>query len=150
MANNAPATFNVGRDGQAQIVWNGTTLQLPNLTSISFTPNFASVKSTPLNNAPLERKLPQGHSIKISFDRTDATIEKVAAAAEAGFWASGTSAGGTSPTNSLFLYITEVSGAQTVRNYMNCAFALSNSGSFTVESAIKMEIDGFASQMVVM
>lgn len=140
----------MGRDAQAVIVWNGITLQLPDLTEISVTPESETVKTKPLNNAPLARIIPQGHSIKIMFDRSDATVETVMAAAEAGFWSQGTIAGGTSPNGSLIIYITEVAGNVTARNYINCAFFLANAGSFSASSPIKMEITGFASQMIVM
>ena len=148
MAN--PVTFTVGRDGSAVIIWNGSTITLPNLTRIKTTPKFTTIKSKPVNTGPQTRMLPDGHEIEVSFDRTDPSIELLASQSEAGYWNSGTAAGTTTNNGSLFLYINESNGAQTIKNYQQVAWALTDSGTYDADNPVKMEIKGEASIMTVM
>jgi hypothetical protein len=149
MAASNLATFTVGRDGQAVIVWNGNTLTLPNLTTIKVTPKFDDIMSKPLNTPPQKRQPPAGHDISVTFDRTDNSVEAIASLAETGYWAVGSAAGGTTNNGAMFLYINETNGSVTTRNYQMVSWALVDAGSFDADKAVKMELKGFASQMMV-
>jgi hypothetical protein len=143
-------TFTVGRDCTAVLTSPyGTNVTLPLETQIDTTPEYSTASSVPLNTPPIERYIPKGHRIKIMSDRADATLDQLFSQIEAGWWANGTPDGGTNASATLYIYINEAAGGQTVIEYAGMSISLSNSGSISPDSPVKQEITGFAQTRIV-
>jgi len=141
--------FTVGRDASAVLIApNGSTITLPALTQISEKPQYKQVTSEPLDLPPERRYLPAGHEMTLSFDRVDGAVDNYFSQIEAGWWANGTSDGGTAPTGAMFVYVTNPDGSQSTHNYQGLSFGLTDGGTFTVDQVVKMEISGFAGKKV--
>lgn len=140
--------FTVGRDCTAVLISPiGAAITLPALTQIGTKPQYKQVTSEPLNSPPERRYLPSGHEVTLSFDRVDGSVESYFSLIEAGWWANGTSDGGTGPNGALFVYVTNPDGSLSTRNYQGLSFGLTDAGTFTVDQVVKQEISGFAGQM---
>ncbi|HTQ71011.1 MAG TPA: hypothetical protein VMH92_05905 [Acidocella sp.] len=139
------STFTVGNDCSAVLVDPyGNNITLPLLTQIDTTPEYSTAKAQPIGKPPIERYLPAGHKLKFSFDRADGNVDKLFSQIEAGWWAAGTSDGGTNSTGGVYIYVTETGGGQTTYQYGAVSFQLTNSGSISPDNPVKQEISAFA------
>jgi hypothetical protein len=142
-------TFTVGRDCQAVLVTPyGTQLTMPLGTQITWKREYTTSKSTPLNTPPIERALPMGHRLTVTYDRSDKSIDLAFSQIEANWWANGTPDGGTNASGAAFIYINEPTGGVTTYNFQNAALSQTDGGTFSVENAVKGEIAVFAPTMV--
>jgi hypothetical protein len=138
-------TFTVGRDCSSVLISPlGGNVTLPLSTTINTTPEYSTASSVPINTPPIERDLPKGHRVTISFDRVDGDVDKLFSQIEAGWWANGTADGGTNASASFYIYVTEANGGTTTYQYSGCSMKLSNSGSISPDNPVKQEIQLFA------
>ena len=137
--------FNVGRDAQAVVVTpSGGRLDFSKVTDIKHTSEYDTATSKPLNSAKQERYLPNGHKFSFSFDRRDPSNETTFQQLELAWWAVGSADPGTSPGWSVYIYITEVTGAQTTHQFTGASIKFGGIGDIKADSAIKQTIEGHA------
>ena len=141
----ATPTFSVGRDVQAVLVAsNGSRFDLSNVTDFDWKPDYATVKVDPVTGPTLERFLPKGHRITYSVQRKDATNDKLIAAIEQGWWASGSADAGTGIAGSAFFYIIEASGATSTYQFLGVSIKMTEGGMFKQDAAIAQKFEAFA------
>lgn len=145
----ALASFTVGRDCSLVVIApNGTRLDISGMVDFSWTPEYQNAKSAPLNTPPMERFLPAGHRLKVSIDRNTPTNDALFSQIEAGWWAVGSIDPGTSNNGSFFIYINEISGAQSVLQFGGVSMKLTSGGDFKTDSPVKQTIECFAQTYV--
>ena len=111
------------------------------VTGFSSTPQYDTPNVKPLNGPPIEMHLPNGHKGKFMVSRLGPGADSFFADIEAGWWSTGAI-----PVATLYQYITERNGNQTVFRYDGVALSLTDSGSFTQAEAVKQEVSFFASR----
>lgn len=142
------ATFTVGRDVQAvAIAPNGTRLELGGLTDFKWTPQYSRPRSEPLNQPPIERYLPHGHTLSFSIDRRGPGNEILISQIEAGWWAVGSADPGTSANGSVYIYINETDGSQSTLQFSGVSMGMTQGGDFRTDQAVKQTIEGHAQRM---
>jgi hypothetical protein len=138
-------TFNVGRDATAiAIAPNGTRLDLTGITEFSWTPEYKTARSDPLNSPPIERRLPNGHRVSFQIDRHNSNNDALVSQIEAGWWNLGSADPGTAAVGTVFIYITEATGAVTTMQFSGCTLAMTKGGDFRTDSPIKQTIEMYA------
>lgn len=147
----ALGTFTVGRDAQAVFVApNGTRVDLTGLTDFTWTPVYQRPRTQPLNGPPIERYLPNGHTLRFAIDRTGAANDALIASIEAGWWAVGSADQGTSLNGSAFIYLTETDGSITTYQFSGVSMGMTAGGDFRTDQAVKQTIEGHAQRMAVL
>jgi hypothetical protein len=137
--------FNVGRDASAVVIApNGTRIDLSGMVDYSWKPLYKDASSDPLNAPPMKRFLPAGHTLDISIDRNGPGNDALFAQIEDGWWNVGSADPGTSNNGTVYLYINELNGGQTVHQFSGVAMKLSSGGDFKTDTAVKQKIECFA------
>jgi hypothetical protein len=127
---------------------NGFSIQFNNLTDWDVKPEFKTARCDPMNSPPGEKMLPSGHRGTFSVDRQDGTNDANFTAIENGYWLLGSSFPGLGNGGTFTKTTTEVSGAQTVEQYIGVCCWLSDSGSYKQDSPVKQKISMYAAQKV--
>jgi hypothetical protein len=142
--------FSVGRDVQAVCTApNATRVDLTGLTDFSYQPQYKRVRSEPLNSPPIERYLPNGHTLKFNIDRTNSNNEQLISQIEQGWWTIGSADPGTWATGTVYIYITETSGSTTTLQFSGVSLGMTQGGDYRTDNAIKQTIEGSAQRMQV-
>lgn len=140
--------FSVGRDVTAIVIApNGTRLDLTGLTEVRWVIRQKKVRSEPLNAPPIERYLPDGHELTFELDRANSNNEQFCSQVEQGWWTLGSADPGTWAGGTVYIYVTETDGSQTVKEFTGASLALVQGGDARVENPIKQRIEGFAQRM---
>src|SRR5271165_3904618 len=93
----------------------------------------------PLNSPPVPRFLPDGWDFSFTIIRSNVNLDALAALKETAFWA-----GAPIAAETLYAYITNSDGSQSVFQFTNCQTMLSDAGSFTVDKEVTQKVTGFA------
>ena len=143
MSGTALAPYTIGRNAQVVLLWQGTRIDLPNVTEFRSAAEYKRQRVDPLNSIPVEFSTPSGHRGTIMVDRKDATVEALFAAIEAAFWNAGQIGQGT-----LYAYITNTDGSISTFEYTGVSIELADAGSYQQEAVVRQSIAFFAAQKV--
>ena len=136
----ANAPFTIGRNCSLVVLWNGSRVDLPNVTGFKVNQETKQQRSDPLNSTPIEFNTPSGWRGSFDVDRQDPTLDNLIAAIESAFWNAGTIANGT-----IYQYIAEIDGSTSTYEFTSVAIRLSNAGDFRQEQIVKQTAEFFAS-----
>jgi hypothetical protein len=129
--------FNLGRDITIVLLTSsGTVISVPNLLDWNPKPVYADVKVDKLNGVQMNASLPKGWTCTLTNARGDSGLDLFVAAIEQAWYANGTYVGG-----SAYEYITETNGAQTVWQYTNGAYKLTDAGSWKGDDSVKQTLE---------
>lgn len=132
--------FNVGRDCQVVLLWNGTKIEMPIVTGFQSQQQTHQINSNPLNSTPIFTDIENGWRGQFDVDRSSADLDSLIAAKEAAFWSAGTIGQGT-----IYQYITEKDGSTTTWEYTGCSIRLSDAGRWQSENKTSQRLEFNAS-----
>jgi len=135
--------FNIGKDYSVVFMGPFGQLQFSHVTMFDAKPVIKTVKVEPLNYPPIARDIPGGWDFTITIERANANADSFQSLLETSFWA-----GVTIPPGTLYVYINELQGNQTVWQFNNATVHLEDAGSASQEKAVTQKLKGFASQRV--
>lgn len=129
--------FNTGRDCQVVIIHPiYGQVQLDNVTGFDAKQDVVKLKSRRLDGIKLNADLPDGWSGTLDADRGTPALDSLFSQIEAAWIDGGEYANAT-----MYQYITEVGGAQTVWAYDNVALSLPDAGRWQSDAITKQRID---------
>lgn len=128
--------FNVGRDCRVTLLWNGTRVDLANVTGFQSQAQTQRLNSMPLNSTPKFVEIPNGWSGQFNVDRASSAADALFSAIESAFWNSGTIGQGT-----IYQYVTEVDGSTTTWEFSGVAMRLSDAGNWATEAKVTQRIE---------
>lgn len=139
----ASNTFNVGKD--VTVIYMGAfgRVEFSHVVSWESKPVIKTVKVDPLNSPPIARDLPGGWDFTFSIERNGPAADSLQALKETAYWN-----GITIPAETMYAYISEPDGSQSVWQYNNCTSHLADAGTWKQESAVQQKVNGFSSQRV--
>jgi len=140
MSGTTTKPFNIGRDCQVVLLWNGTRVNMPRVTGFQSQAQMSRVQSNPLNGLPTFVEVPNGWSGQFDVDRQSADIDSLFAAIESAFWNAGTVGQGT-----IYQYITEANGSTTTWEYSGVTLRLNDAGRWQSEAKVSQRIEFMAS-----
>ena len=143
MSGTANAPYTIGRNCQVVVLWQGTRVDLPNVTEFKSAAEYKRQRVDPLNSLPTEFSTPSGHRGSIMVDRQDDTVDSLFAAIEAAFWNAGTIGQGT-----IYAYLTNTDATVSTFEYTGVALELGDAGTYQQEAVVRQTINFFASQKV--
>lgn len=138
-------TFNIGKDYTAVFMGPFGQVKFSHVTMFDAKPIIKTVKVDPLNYQPIARDIPGGWDFTITLERANSNADAYQAVLETAFWN-----GVPTPPGTLYVYITETNGQQTIWQYNNAVAHLEDAGSASQEKSVTQKIKGFASQRVQM
>ena len=136
-------TYTLGRNCQLVLLWNGTRIDLRDVTGFTATQEVKHQRADPLNSTPVEFTTPSGWRGKFEVDRGNSAVDDLIATIETAFWAAGTIGVGT-----IYQYVTEADGRLNTYEFTGVSLVLSNAGNFQADSIVKQTLGFFASQRV--
>lgn len=134
--------FSLGHDVQVTI-YDSTSqsiVQFPAQTGWQATPIFKSLKSGPLNGAPIFAEVPDGWRGSFNFDRTNNSIDIYFANFEKTYYN-----GGNPLDGSITETIEEADGSTTQFVYVGVSMRLASPGSWRASEKVSQRIDWSAS-----
>jgi len=111
--------YSIGRDCRITFLWNGSRVDLRDVTGFSANQETRTQRADPLNGVPVEFNTPSGWRGNFVIARANATLDSLVAAIESAFWNAGTISTGT-----LYAYIREPDGTTTTWEYSGMTFSL--------------------------
>lgn len=111
--------YSIGRNCRVTLLWNGTRVDLRDVTSFQASQLTRAQRADPLNAVPVVFNTPNGWRGSFVLARADATLDSLVAAIEAAFWNAGTIGSGT-----VYQYITEPDGSTTTWEYTGVSMTL--------------------------
>lgn len=134
---NTQGNFSTGRDCTIVLVHpQFGRVQLDNITGFDPKQDVIKLKSNRLDGVKMTASLPDGWSGSIQVDRGSPALDILMAQIEAGWIDAGTYSNAT-----LYQFITEVGGGQTVAIYDNVALSLSDAGNWQPDAITKQRLD---------
>ncbi|GAN55577.1 hypothetical protein [Tanticharoenia sakaeratensis] len=131
--------YSIGRDCRITVLWNGTRVDLRDVTSFQAVQQTLAQRANPLNGVPVEFNTPNGWRGSFVIARANSNLDDLVAAIEAGFWNGGTIGSGT-----IYQYVTEPDGSTTTWEYSNISITL-NTDRWQAEGMIHQTVNFFAS-----
>ena len=146
MATNSPV-FIVGRDVSVILIApNNQRFDVTNLTMFTMKPEYTVAVCRPLNTPPGEKHLPSGWRGDFSFERKDATNDKIFLSIEQGWWNAGSAQGGVGNTGSCTVFVNEVNGSRTVMQWEGVAIWQESFLDASQDKPVPQKIGMFASK----
>ena len=136
-------TYTIGRNCQLVLLWNGTRVDLSDVTGFSANQEVKHQRADPLNSTPVEFTTPSGWRGEFLVDRGNSAVDDLIAAIESAFWTSGTINSGT-----IYQYVTEPDGSLSTYEFIGVSLVLTSAGSYQADVIVKQKIGFFASQRV--
>jgi hypothetical protein len=134
---NTTGTFSTGRDCSIVIIHpKFGRVQLDNVTGFDPKQDVIKLKSNRLDGVKMTASLPDGWSGSLMVDRGSPSLDLLMAQIEAAWIDSGTYDNAT-----LYQFITEVGGGQTVAVYDNVSLALADAGNWQPDAITKQRLD---------
>ena len=136
-------TYTIGRNCQVILLWNGTRVDLRDVTGFSASQEVKHQRADPLNSTPVEFTTPSGWRGQFQVDRGSSAVDDLVATIESSFWSFGTIGSGT-----IYQYVTEPSGSLSTYEFVGVSLILTSAGSYQADNIVKQTISFFASQRV--
>ena len=136
-------TYTIGRNCQLVLLWNGTRVDLSDVTGFTANQEVKHQRADPLNSTPVEFTTPSGWRGEFLVDRGNSAVDDLIAAIESAFWSSGTINSGT-----IYQYVTEPDGSLSTYEFVGVSLVLTSAGSYQADVIVKQKIGFFASQRV--
>lgn len=138
MAQRAPYT--IGRNATLVLLWNGLTVQIDEVTGFNAQQEVKVQRSDPLNSTPIEFNTPSGWRGSFDVDRGTSAIDDLIASIESAYWNAAIIGSGT-----IYEYIVETDGSQSVYEFVGVSLTLSNAGSYRADDIVRQTLGFFAS-----
>lgn len=132
-------SYNIGRDCQITVLWNGSRVDLRDVTAFTASQETQALRANPLNSAPVEFNVPDGWRGSFRIARASSALDELVATIESDYWDSGTINSGT-----IYQYISETDGTMTTWEYSNISLKLKND-TWQADQMIHQEVLFFAS-----
>ncbi len=136
-------TYTIGRNCQLVLLWNGTRVDLSDVTGFTASQEVKHQRADPLNSTPVEFTTPSGWRGEFTIDRGNSAVDDLVAAIESAFWSAGTIGSGT-----IYQYVTEPDGSLSTYEFSGVSLVLSNAGNYQADVIVRQKIGFFASQRV--
>lgn len=134
---NSNGVFNTGRDCSIVLLHPVFgRVQLDNVTGFDPKQDVVKLKSNRLDGVKMTASLPDGWSGSIQVDRGTPGLDIIIAQIEAGWIDAGTYNNCT-----LYQYVTEAGGAQSIFIYDNVSISLSDAGNWQPDAITKQRLD---------
>lgn len=133
--------YTTGRQGSIILVWNGSRVDLQDVTDFQVHQEVMVQKTTPLNKPPIEFNTPAGWRGSFTIDRGTTALDELFNDDELAFWNSGAISSGV-----LYCYIQEADGSTSKYEYSGLALRFSDAGKFDAESIVRQSVSFFASR----
>src|SRR5581483_12350595 len=141
MANvQSQGAFNTGRDTTIVLIGPFGQVNLSNIVGFDAKQDTVDLKSNRLDGVKMNAYLPDGWSGTITVDRGDNSLDVLLAGIEQNWFA------GTYTYCTMFQYVTEVGGVQTVMAYDNVAVKLGDAGNFQPDAIVKQTLNWTANR----
>lgn len=131
--------YSIGRDCRITVLWDGSRVDLRDVTSFTANQETQPLRAFPLNGVPAEYNLPSGWRGSFQIARANAVLDTLVAAIESGFWNAGTINSGT-----IYQYITEADGSTSTWEYSGISLKLSTDA-WAAETLVHQTVQFFAS-----
>ncbi|GBQ63875.1 hypothetical protein AA103196_0720 [Ameyamaea chiangmaiensis NBRC 103196] len=131
--------YSIGRDCRITLLWNGSRVDLRDVTAFQASQETVVQRANPLNGVPVEFNTPNGWRGSFSLVRASATLDTLIASVEQAFWSAGTIGSGT-----LYQYISEPDGTLTTWEYSGVSMSLHNDR-WQAEGIVQQTVQFFAS-----
>lgn len=133
--------FNTGRDIQLKLVGPNGHVDIDNVMGFDSKPDYADIKIDRLDGKQLHAAPEKGWTGSFDLYRANANLDRFFAdAAEA--WYNG----GSYELSTIFAYITEADGSQTVYKFTDCAMKLDDAGQWKGDKEVTMKVAFVASR----
>lgn len=136
-------TYTIGRNCQVVLFWNGTRIDLRDVTGFTANQEVRHQRADPLNSMPVEFTTPAGWRGQFEVDRGNSAIDDLVASIESAFWSAGSIGSGT-----IYQYVTETDGTLSTYEFVGVSLVLANAGSYQSDNIVKQAIGFFSSQRV--
>ena len=133
--------YSIGRDCQVVLLWNGTRLDLRDVTGFQAQQEVRQQRSDPLNSVPIEFNTPAGWRGQFQVDRGSSALDDLISAIEAAFWNAGVIGSGT-----IYQYVSEADGSTSTYEFVGVSLTLTSAGHYQAENIVKQVISFYASQ----
>jgi hypothetical protein len=133
--------YSIGRDCQVVLLWNGSRLDLRDVTGFQANQQVRQQRSDPLNSVPIEFNTPAGWRGQFQVDRGSSALDDLVSAIEAAFWNAGVIGSGT-----IYQYVAEANGSTSTYEFVGVSLNLTSSGHYQAENIVKQTVGFFASQ----
>ncbi|AOX17717.1 hypothetical protein [Kozakia baliensis] len=131
--------YSIGRDCRITLLWNGTRIDLRDVTGFQAEQQTLAQRADPLNGVPVEFNTPNGWRGVFTIARANANLDSLIAAIEAAFWDAGTIGSGT-----IYQYIREPDGTTSTWEYTNVSMTL-KTDRWQAEGMVHQNVQFFAS-----
>ena len=111
--------YSIGRDCRITVLWNGSRIDLRDVTSFSAAQETQPLRASPLNGVPVEFNMPNGWRGTFQIARANAALDNLIASVEAAYWNAGTVGSGT-----IYQYVREPDGTTSTWEYTNVSMQL--------------------------
>ena len=123
------------------LLWNGSRLDLRDVTGFQANQQVRQQRSDPLNSVPIEFNTPAGWRGQFQVDRGSSALDDLVSAIEAAFWNGGVIGSGT-----IYQYVAEANGSTSTYEFVGVSLNLTSSGHYQAENIVKQTVGFFASQ----
>jgi hypothetical protein len=132
---NGSNSFSIGRDGAFKLQVGNQTFDLENCTGFDQKQETAAVNVDPVRGLQLFGEIPKGWSGSFEVYRKNAELDRLFAAMETTFNNSGTLLNAT-----LFGYIDEAGGGQTIYKFTGVSLKMDDGGTYAADKEVKQKI----------
>lgn len=132
---NGQGRFSVGRDTQVVIIGPNGRVDLPNLMMFTCKQETAEIKVDRLDGIQMNAELPKGWTGSVENERANSALDDTFAQIEAA-WLDG----GQAAVATIYQYITEADGSQTVFQFDNVTLKLDDAGDWKGDASVKQKI----------
>ena len=133
--------YTIGRNCQLVLLWNGTRVDLRDVTGFTASQEVKHQRADPLNSTPVEFTTPSGWRGEFQLDRGNSAVDDLIVSIEGSFWSSGSIGSGT-----IYQYVTEPDGGLSTYEFVGVSLVLTSAGSFQADTIVRQKIGFFASQ----
>lgn len=139
--NASSTSFNIGKDTRVVVIGPYGRIDPKHIVNFTAHQTVNKVRTQPLNKPRLQRDLPNGWDGTIEIDRSDSTLDDLAAAIEQAFWT-----GQAIPMGTIYQYIDELNGSTSTYQFDNVTMNVPNAGSYQAETPVKQTLEWSASR----
>ena len=140
MSGTQNAPYTIGRNCSLVLLWQGTRVDLRDVTGFNAAQEVKVQRADPLNSTPVEFNTPSGWRGSFDIDRANSAVDDLIASIEVAFWTAATIGQGT-----IYQYIIETDGSTSTYEFSGVSLTLANAGQFRQDDIVRQTINFFAS-----